>query len=77
MKGSSGSLFAIDAFFIWSTVIANESILAPVSKQTESSYSPCDLRLSNCFPLRWLALAIFSLASPDLAADHSPKLKHL
>ncbi len=55
----------------------NESILAPLSKQTESSYSPCDLRYLGCFPRWWLGLTTFSLACPDLAADQSPKLKHL
>ncbi len=48
---------------------ANESILAPLSKQTESFYSPHDRRCLDYFLYWWLGLAISSLACPDLAAD--------
>jgi hypothetical protein len=56
---------------------ANESILALLSKQTESLYPPCDMRCLDCFPRQWLGLAIFSSACLNLAADQSPKLKNL
>ncbi len=51
---------------------ANESILAPFSKQTESFRSQCDMRLLDCFPCRWLGLAIFSLACQILLLIKGP-----
>ncbi len=30
----------------------------------------------NCFQRQWIGLAIFSLACPTLAVDHSPRFKH-
>ncbi len=65
--------YIIEQLSVGSTV-ANDSILAPFSKQTESFHSPCGigcLRASH----QWLGLAISSLACPDLAADHHPNSK--
>ncbi len=50
------------------STIANESILAPFSKQTESFHAPRGIGLLTASH-QWLGLAIFSLACPDLAAD--------
>ncbi len=66
-------LYIIEQLSVGSTA-ANDSILAPFSKQTESFHSPCGigcLRASH----QWLGLAISSLACPDLAADHRPNSK--
>ncbi len=50
---------------------ANESILAPFSKQTESLHSPLGIERLAAF--HWsLSLAVFSMAYPDPAADCRP-----
>jgi hypothetical protein len=52
---------------------ANESILAPFSKQTESSHSPREIGRPTTSHW-WLGLAILGFACPDLAADRCPNL---
>ncbi len=47
---------------------SNVSILAPFSKQTESSHSPREIGRPTTSHW-WLSLAILGLACPDLAAD--------
>jgi hypothetical protein len=60
--------------FVSTAAKKNESILAHLSKQTESSCSPHDLGRLNCFPHWWLGLAIFSLTAQILLLIKVPDL---
>jgi hypothetical protein len=60
------TLYTLEQLSVVSTT-ANESILASLSKQTESFHSPRGIGRPTTSH-RWLGLAILSLACPDLAA---------
>ncbi len=60
---NTDNFYILERLGVVSTV-ANESILAPLLKQTESSFPPSDMRRLDCFPCQWLGLAIFQLGLP-------------